>query len=114
MLLGALFAVSVLLAAIPGHRVPAIQSQSSQQSGSPSQESHGMDHSSMPGMDLNDAKANEAHAVHDMMGGHHDAHSLHMRMTAMRPSSAEDTARAREAVTRLRSGLEKYKDYHVA
>jgi len=114
MLLGALFAVSVLLAAIPGHRVPAVQPQSSAPSGSPSEESQGQNHSSMPGMDLEDAKANEAHAVHDMMGGHHDAQNLHMRRTAMRPGSREDTARAREVVTQLRSGLEKYRDYRVA
>jgi hypothetical protein len=37
-----------------------------------------------------------------------------MRMTSMRPSSAQDTARANEVVTQLRGGLEKYKDYHVA
>jgi len=73
-----------------------------------------MDHSSMPGMEMDDAKANEAHAVHDMTRGHHDAHNLHMHMTAMRPASAQDTARANEVVTQLRGGLEKYKDYHVA
>ncbi len=110
MLFGALFVVSVLLAAIPSHRAPAIQSQGSQQSGSQSQESQGVDHSG----DMDDAKANEAHAVHDMTRGGHDAHSLHMRMTAMRRSSAQDTARANEVVTQLRGGLEKYKDYRVA
>lgn len=114
MLFGALFAVSVLLAAIPGHRAPASQPQESQQSGSQSQGSEGMDHSKMPGMDIDDAKANEAHAVHDMTRGHQDAHNLHMHMTAMRPSSPEDTARANEVITQLRAGLEKYKDYHVA
>ncbi len=114
MLFGALFVVSVLLAAIPSHRVPVIQSQGSQQSGTQSQESQGMDHSSMTGMDMDDAKANEARAVHDMSRGHHDAHNLHMRMTAMRPASPQDTARANEVVTQLRGGLEKYKDYHVA
>jgi hypothetical protein len=114
-LFGALFLVSVLLAAIPGHRAPAAQSQGSQQSsGSKAQESQGMDHSSMPGMDMDDAKANEAHAVHDMTPGHMDAHSLHMHMTAMRPSNPQDTARAKEIAVQLRSGIEKYKDYHVA
>ena len=102
MLFGALFVVSVLLAAIPSHHAPVIQSQGSQQSGSQSQESQGMDHSSMPGMDMDDAKTNEAHAVHDMTRGHHDAHSLHMRMTAVRPSSAQDTARANEVVAHPR------------
>lgn len=114
MLFGALFVVSVLLAAIPSHRAPAAQSQGSQQSDSQSQDSPAMDHSSMPGMDMEDAKANEARAVHDMTRGPHDAHSLHMRMTAMRPSSAQDTARANEVVAQLRGGLDKYKDYHVA
>jgi hypothetical protein len=114
-LFGALFVVSVLLAAIPGHRAPATPSQVSQQSsGSQSQESQGMDHGGMPGMDMDDAKANEAHAVHDMTRGQHDAHSLHMRMTAMRPQTPEDTARGNEVVAQLRAGLEKYKDYHVA
>jgi len=68
----------------------------------------------MPGMDMDDAKANEAHAVNDMTRGHMDAHSLHMRMTAMRPQSPEDLARANEIVAQLRSGIEKYKDYRVA
>jgi hypothetical protein len=112
---GALFLVSVLLAAIPGHRAPAVPAQDAQQSSSSqSQESQGMDHSSMPGMDMDDAKANEAHAVHDMTPGRMDAHSLHMHMTAMRPQTPEDTARANEIVSQLRSGIEKYKDYHVA
>ena len=114
-LFGALFLVSVLLAAIPGHRAPATPSQDSQQSsGSQAQESQGMDHSKMAGMDMDDAKANEAHAVHDMTPGQHDAHSLHLHMTAMRPQTPEDTARANEVVAQLRAGLEKYKDYHVA
>src|SRR6267142_3649645 len=105
-LFGALFLVSVLLAAIPGHRAPAAPGQDAQQSSSPpSQESQSMDHSQMPGMDMDDAKANEAHAVHDMTRGHHDAHSPHMRMTAMHPGSPEDTARANEVVSQLRADL---------
>ncbi len=113
---GALFLVGVLLAAIPGHRAPAAQAQGSQQSSnSQSQESQrGMDHSSMPGMEMDDARANEAHAVHDMTPGHHDAHNAHMTMTAMRPQTPEDTARAHEVVAQLRSGIEKYQDYGVA
>src|SRR4029077_2893506 len=114
-LFGALFVVSVLLAAIPGHRAPAAQPQGSQQSSSSqSQESQGMDRSKMSGMDMDDAKANEMHAVHDMTRGHMDAHNLHMHMTAMRPATPEDTSRANEIVAQLRSGMEKYKDYHVA
>jgi hypothetical protein len=112
---GALFLVSVLLAAMPGHRAPATQSQDPQQSsGSPSQESQTMDHGSTSGMDMDDAKANEAHAVHDMMPGHMDAHNLHMHMTAMRPQTPEDVQRGNEIVAQLRAGIEKYRDYHVA
>src|SRR5712664_2384412 len=114
-LFGALFLVSVLLAAIPGHRAPAAPLQVAQQSsGSQSQEPPPMDHSKMSGMDMDDARANEAHAVHDMTPGHMDAHNLHMHMTAMRPQTSEDAARASEIVTQLRSGIEKYKDYHAA
>jgi len=112
-LVGALFLVSVLLAAIPGHRAPAPEPRGAEQSsGSPSQESQ--DHSKMPGMDMDDAHANEARAVDDMTPGHDHAPSLHMRMTAMRTETAEDAARASEVVTQLRAGLEKYKDYRVA
>ena len=114
-LFGALFLVSVLLAAIPGHRAPAAPGQGAQQPSSPqSQESPPMDHRKMSGMDMDDAKANEAHAVHDMTRGQMDAHSLHMHMTAMRPPTPDDAARANEIVTQLRSGIEKYKDYHAA
>src|SRR5438445_6706436 len=112
-LFGALFLVSVLLAAIPGHRPPEAPVRDAQQSSS-SQESQAMDHSKMSGMDMDDAKANEAHAVHDMTRGHMDAHNVHVHMTAMRPQRPEDTARANEIVSQLRSGIEKYKDYHVA
>jgi hypothetical protein len=114
-LFGALFLVSVLLAAIPGHRAPAPPLQASQQtSGSQSQESQAMDHSQMPGMDMDDARANEAHAVHDMTPGRINAHNLHMHTTAMRTPTPAETARAKEVVAQLRAGLEKYKDYHVA
>ena len=114
-LFGALFLVSVLLAAIPAHRAPAVAMQEApESSSSQSKESQPMDHSKMSGMDMDDAKANEAHAVHDMTPGHMDAHNLHMHMTAMRPQTPGDAARANEIVTQLRSGIEKYKDYHVA
>ena len=112
----ALFLVSVLLAAMPSHRTPAVQTQESQQpSASQSHDAQqGMEHGSMPGMEMDDAKANEARAVHDMTRGHMDAHNLHLHMTAMRPQTPEDLARASETAAQLRSGIEKYKDYHVA
>jgi hypothetical protein len=114
MLLGALFVVTVLLAAMPGHHAPGVQSQESQQSSSTqSQPAKGMD-PGMPGMDKDDAKASEAHAVHDMTPGRHNAHNAHMYMTASRQQTPEDAARAKEIVDQLRDGIAKYKDYRVA
>jgi hypothetical protein len=70
----ALFLVSVLLAAMPGHHTPGVQPQESQQpAASQPQQSQAMD-SNMPGTDMDDAKANEAHAVHHMTPGHHDVY----------------------------------------
>ena len=113
-LVGALFLMTVLLAAMPGHHTSSLQSQQSQQPpASGSQQSQKMD-PNMPGMDMDDAKANEAHAVHDMTPGHHDAHNAHMYITAARPQTPEDVARAKEIVDQLRDGIAKYKDYHVA
>jgi hypothetical protein len=111
MLFAALFVVTVLLAAIPSHRPPALQASEAQESSSPAQEA---DHSSMPGMNMSDEKASEKAAVEDMTTGHHDAHSQHMTMTEMRPQTAGDVQRANEIVAQLRAGIEKYKDYHAA
>jgi hypothetical protein len=114
--IGALFLVSVLLAAMPGHHAPTVGSAESgsdtpQQAAPPS----ATDHSSMPGMKMSgDEKSSESAAVEDMSGAHHDAHSQHMYMTAMRPQRPEDVAKANEIVTQLRAGIAKYKDYHVA
>jgi hypothetical protein len=68
----------------------------------------------MPGMDMHDEHSAEAGAVHDMTSGGHDAHSLHMHMTAPRPHAPDDIQRANEVVAQLRGGIEKYRDYHVA
>ena len=111
-LFGALFLVSVLLAAIPGHRSPAVPVEDAQQS--TGSESRPVDHSKMSRMEMDDAKANEVHAVHDMTAGRMDGRSLHMHMTEMRPQTPSDAARANEIVKQLRTGIEKYKDYHVA
>jgi hypothetical protein len=111
MLFGALFVVTVLLAAIPSHRPPAVQASEAQESSSPAQEA---DHGSMPGMNMGDEKASEKAAVENMTPGHHDAHSQHMTMTAMRAQTPGDVQRANEIVTQLRAGIEKYKDYHAA
>jgi len=115
MLVGAIFVVTVLLAAMPGHHAPGTQTQESQQSSaaqSQQRQQQGMD-PNMPGMDMDDAKANEAHAVHDMTGMQHQ-HNAHMHMTSPRPETPEDAARAKEIADQLRAGIAKYSDYHVA
>src|SRR5882672_1806790 len=81
-LFGALFLVSVVLAAIPGHHPPAAPAQESSTT-SESQESQSMDHGKMSGMDMEVARVNEAHVVHDMMPGHMDVYNLHMHVTTM-------------------------------
>jgi hypothetical protein len=116
MLLAALFVVTVLLAAIPSHHVPvqqtsAEQTMAAQESATEAQET---DQSTMPGMNVADEKASEKAAVQDMTAGHPDSHGLHMTMTAMRAQTPEDVQRANEIVAQLRSGIEKYRDYHVA
>ena len=107
-MLGALFIVTVLLAAIPAHNP---QQQATAETSAPPPD---LDHGAMPGMDMSDEKANEIAAVHEMTPGHHGAHSSHVTMTAMRAQTPEDVQRANEIVAQLRSGIEKYKDYHVA
>lgn len=109
--IGALFLVGVLIAAIPNHRVPAEQGNSS----GTAQQPQSTDASGMPGMvmDPADAKSGEHAAMNEMAHMQHQA-SAHMRMTSPRPQSPADQQRANEIVARLRAGIEKYKDYHVA
>jgi hypothetical protein len=109
----ALFLVGVLLAAIPNHRVPAATV-----SNKPTQEAQQapaapMDHNKMPEMDMDDAKTSEHVAMQDM-SGMEPGHSAHMYITSPRPANASDQQRANEIVEKLRTGMEKYKDYHVA
>lgn len=118
MVVGAIFVVTVLLAAMPGHNAPSVDAVGPQEpeGGSPSspssgsQEMQGMDHSQMQ-MDA-DEKANEKAAVAEMSRMH--GGGPHMHMTEMRTQNAADVQRASEIVTQLRGGIEKYKDYHVA
>ena len=115
MVFGALFVVSVLLAAIPAHQQRAYQVVTTQEpSPSAAPAPQDPDHTAMPGMNMSDEKANERAAVHDMTPGHPDAPNQHMTLTAMRPRSPQDVQRAGGIVTQLRAGIEKYKDYHVA
>src|SRR5438045_3498904 len=97
MLIGAVFVVTVLLAAMPGHHAPDTQTQESPPQSSTTQsqrQQQGMD-PNMPGMDMDDAKANEAHAVHDMTPGEH-AHNAHMPLTRTRPETRDNAAPARD------------------
>lgn len=113
--LGALFLVGVLLAAIPNHRVPVVASVANREAAQEAQQNPGssMDHGSLPGMDMDDAKASEHSAMQDMAGMHR-GDSAHMHMTTLRPANAADQQRANEIVEKLRAGIAKYKDYHVA
>jgi hypothetical protein len=112
---GALFLVSMLLAAMPGHHAPTVGTAeiASASAGAPPQQD--ADHGSMPGMKMpGDENSTEGQAIEDMSGTHHDAHSLHMYMTSPRPQMPNDTQKAKEIVAQLRTGIEKYKDYRVA
>jgi hypothetical protein len=115
MALGGLFVMTVLLAAMPGHRPPVTQNPAPQESSaSASQDAQATGSNQMPKMNMGDEEANEKAAVHDMTRGHHGAGGLHLFMTSPRPQTPEDVQRANEVVEQLRAGIEKYKDYHVA
>lgn len=111
LVLGALFLVTVLLAAMPGHRPPNVGLMGGAQESSTAAP-HNM--ADMPGMEMEDAKLNEKSAVQQMTGAHSDAHQQHMKMTAMRESNEQDIARAKAISEQLREGIEKYRDYHAA
>jgi hypothetical protein len=111
LVLGALFLMTVLLAAMPGHRAPNAALTQGAQANPPASSQEMAD---MPGMEMDDAKLNEKSAVQQMNGAHSDAHQPHMKMTSMWQSNDQDTARAKEISQQLRDGIEKYRDYHVA
>jgi len=107
MVFAAIFVLTVLLAAMPGHHAPVAESPAAQKAATPPSKS-------MPGMYMDDEKTNERAAVQDMTPGHRDAQAHHMFMTSMRTETPEDLQRANEIVTQLRAGIDKYKDYHAA
>lgn len=112
MVLGAIFAVAVLLAAMPGHRAPVAESVGGpQEQSAAAQPVLAIPHSPARA-ELSDEKANETAAVSDMSQMH--GASAHLHMTEMRAQTPEDVQRAREVVSELRAGIEKYRDYHVA
>src|SRR5262245_23466336 len=116
MVVGAIFVVTVLLAAMPGHNAPSVQAvglqeaQSTQGSRSATP-GGGMDHGRMS-MDMGDDKENEKAAVNEM--NHMHGSNPHLHMTEMRAQNEADLHRANEIVAQLRGGIEKYKDFHVA
>lgn len=121
MVVGAILAVTILLAAMPGHHAPSVEAISGSQQETPQSNSlqmPGMDHSQtaqraqmgQTGM-AGDEQANEQAAINDMAHMHGGPH---MHMTEMRRQSPADTQRANEIVTQLRAGIEKYRDYRVA
>jgi hypothetical protein len=111
MLVAAVFVLTVLLSAMPGHRVPVVDAQSPQESNSTQNQMPAMDHSKTQQADP-DEQASEKDAMADM--AHMHGSNPHMTMTAMRPQTAEDAQRANEIVAQLKAGIEKYRDYHVA
>lgn len=115
MVLGALFAMTILLAAMPGHNVPNVALTDVQQQ-SASTEPVAKIPGGSPSTELIDEKANEIAAVSDMsqMHGAMKMSGEHMHMTEMRTQTASDVQRANEIVKELRAGIEKYRDYHVA
>jgi hypothetical protein len=132
MLIAALFVVTVLIAAIPQHKEqsggqPLVALNGDVQPGLPDTDSHKIivrasDASAQESQQepasaptaTPEEKASEQAAVHDMTRGNPDAHASHMTMTEMRQAAPGDMQRANEIVAHLRSGIEKYKDYHVA
>src|ERR1039457_3497355 len=77
-----------------------------------------MDHD-MSGMRLGQgAEEKDQQAEHGAMDAmshmHHHQMGPHMYMTALRPASPQDWAKADMIARQLREAIEKYKDYHVA
>lgn len=115
MVVGAIFVVTVLLAAMPGHNPPSVgavgplTARSSSQDSSAAPPAPAMDPSQM---EMSDDKESEQAAVNAMNQMH--GSSPHLHMTEMRAQNAADLQRANEIVTQLRAAMEKYRDYQVA
>jgi len=112
MVVGGIFVVTVLLAAMPGHNAPAVEARSPQEpqgSSSATPPASGMDHGQMQ---AGDDEAGLNAAISEM--NHMHGNSPHLHMTEMRAANSQDLERANALVAQLRAGLEKYRDYHVA
>src|SRR5215469_12713063 len=94
MVLGALFAVTILLAAMPGHNAPETDTASEGQEQTAAAQPVAALPRGSASIDLSDEKANEVAAMSDMSQMH--GASEHLHMTAMRPQTAADLARANE------------------
>src|SRR3989449_8965259 len=79
------------------------------QQGQPAEHKH--DH--MAGMDMGPAKHAEHDAVPAMGPGRHHM-GPHMKLTAPRQQTPEDSERADAIAKTLRAAIEKYKDYRMA
>jgi hypothetical protein len=112
MVLSAIFAVTILLAAMPGHNVPQMDLVNVPQEQTAVVQPLASIPRGSASTDLLDEKANEVAAVSEM--GQMQGSAEHLHMTSMRPESMGDVARAKEIVKELRAAIEKYRDYHVA
>src|SRR5215470_1421323 len=94
MVVGAIFVVTVLLAAMPGHNAPSVQAvglqepRNSQGSSSATPPEAGMDHSRM-NLDMGDDKENEKAAISEM-NDMHGSSSPHLHMTETRAQNVRD------------------------
>jgi hypothetical protein len=112
MVVGAILAVSILLAAMPGHKAPSVETAPlKQEQSAASQMLPNLPRGSIR-MDSSDEMANETAAVSDMVGMH--GSSEHLHMTEMRRQTPADRERANQIAAQLRNGIEKYQDYRVA
>jgi len=112
MVVGAILAVTILLAAMPGHNAPSVGAIGpTEQQRSSSQEMPVIDDSQM-NMEAGAEKASESAAVSDM--NHLHGGSAHMQMTEMRTETPADIERANHIVAQLRLGIDKCRDYHSA
>jgi hypothetical protein len=69
----------------------------------------------MEGMDHGQMKMSQEGQANSQMAMHSHQHmGPHMHMTAKRPATAQDWAKADEISSTLRDAIEKYKDYRVA
>jgi len=99
-------------------RTQLLSAQATGQSGDRSTPAPDQSMPDMPGMKMGDTEKSpdnhaESGAMHSMQPGHH-MNGPHMRMTAPRPVTPEDLARADQIAAALKVSIERYKDYRVA